>query len=288
MPRVIIAGFGYLGAATGRVFFDAGWDVLGLTHSADSAERLNTPSIPVLACDISDRKLVESTLRPFAAIETVVDCVSSGKGGAESYRKNYLEGARHLIGLLQPRRFVFTSSTSVYAQTDGSLVDEQSPAAPTRETGRILRETERFVLAHEGTVARLGAIYGPGRSILLRRFFDGTARIERDGQRLLNQIHRDDAARALFLLATHQESLRTIVNVTDNSPMTQAECFQWLAARFDKPLPPTGEVELNRKRGWTNKRVSNARLRGLGWSCGYPSFADAIVRDERLVGALNP
>ena len=55
----------------------------------------------------------------------------------------------------------FTSSTSVYAQGDGEWVTEESPAEPDRETGRVLRATEEFVLAGGGIVARLAGIYGP-------------------------------------------------------------------------------------------------------------------------------
>ena len=69
---------------------------------------------------------------------------------------------------LRPGRFVFCSSTSVYGQTDGACVTEESPATPGRETGCILRETEDLVLQRTGTVARLAGIYGPGRSVLLR------------------------------------------------------------------------------------------------------------------------
>ena len=88
----------------------------------------------------------------------------------------YLDGARHLLTAFRPARFVFTGSTSVYAQTDGTWLDEAAPAAPDRETGRVLRATEDLVLAAPGgVVARLAGIYGPGRSNLLRKFFFGEA-----------------------------------------------------------------------------------------------------------------
>jgi hypothetical protein len=46
---------------------------------------------------------------------------------------------------------------------------------------------------------------------------------------------------------------------------------------FGKDLPPHGPRDLNRKRGWTHKRVSNAKLREIGWEPVYPSFLDAVV-----------
>ena len=57
-----------------------------------------------------------------------------------------------------------------------------------------------MVLDAGGTVVRLSGIYGPGRSVILGKFLGGRAVIEEDGRRYLNQIHRDDAARAIVRL----------------------------------------------------------------------------------------
>ena len=61
----------------------------------------------------------------------------------------YLEGARNLIEWLSPdppKKFVYTSSTSVYGQTNGSAVKETSPTEPSSETSKILVETEKLLL----------------------------------------------------------------------------------------------------------------------------------------------
>jgi nucleoside-diphosphate-sugar epimerase len=281
MPRVLIAGCGFVGTAAAGLFHDAGWEVTGLTQSEDSARALSSQPYRVLACDIAERSTLEKARKDFPEFDTIVDCVSSGRGGADIYRRVYLDGARNLLELLPPARFVFTSSTSVYAQTDGSWVTEDSPAEPANETSRVLRETEALVLARGGMVARLAGIYGPGRSVLLRKFFKGEAVIEGDGGRYINQIHRDDAAKAIFTLATSQAP-GGIFNVADNLPLTQIECYRWLSEHFHMPMPATGEIDRNRKRGWTNKRVSNRKLRALGWQCAYPSFKDAVANDPRL------
>ena len=74
-----------------------------------------------------------------------------------------------------------------------------------------------------------------------------------------------------------------IFNVSDDTPMPQREIYAWLAQRFARPLPPSGPIDLNRKRGWTSKRVSNAKLRALGWTPKFPSFFDAIEQQPELV-----
>jgi nucleoside-diphosphate-sugar epimerase len=287
MPRIVIAGCGFVGLATARLFHSAGWSVTGLTHSAESASALGTEPFPVMQCDISDRTAVESiATRSGREPDAVIHCASSGRGGADAYRTVYLEGSRNLLDALTPRRFLFTSSTSVYAQIDGDSVTEESPAEPPRDTGRLLRETEDLVLSHGGIVARLAGIYGPGRSVLLRKFFTGEAVIEDDGRRFVNQVHRDDIASALRVLVEHGRS--GIYNVCDDQPMTQREIYEWLAARFERPLPPTGPIDPNRKRGWTNKRVSNARLRSLGWTPQFPSFFEAVKTEPLLEELARP
>jgi nucleoside-diphosphate-sugar epimerase len=268
MPRILIAGWGYVGSATADLFQAAQWQVEGWTRSGHAAEK----PYPIRAVDISDRVAVAAAASRFDA---VIHCASSGGGGAESYRRIYLEGARNLISELQPRTFLYTSSTSVYAQTGGEWVDEESASEPKHETGKILRETEEFVRHNGGKVARLAGIYGPGRSALLRKLLSGEARIEAATERYLNQAHRDDIAAALFHLATVPNDLQ-IINISDDQPMTERDCYEWLAAKLDRPVPPVTSRMGEHKRGASNKRVSNRRLRGFGWQPRFPTFPSGM------------
>jgi nucleoside-diphosphate-sugar epimerase len=140
-----------------------------------------------------------------------------------------------------------------------------------------LLEAEKITLAAGGIVTRLSGIYGPGRSMILKKFLSGDAIIEEDGRRFLNQIHRDDAARAIFQLASSAAVCRgEIFNLTDSTPLTQLHCYDKLSAIFSRPLPPSGPRDLDRKRGWTHKQVSNEKLRAIGWQPRFPSFLDAV------------
>ena len=273
--RLLLAGCGFVGLSAARLFHARGWEVTALTGSGESAQRLAGEPFLVLACDINE----PDRLAALGSFDAVVDCVSSGRGGAADYRRVYLEGARSLLKAVHPARFVFTSSTSVYAQTDGSVVSEDSSAEPSRETGRILRDTEEVVLGAGGHVLRLAGLYAPGRWALLEGYLAGSAVIEGDGTRWMNQVHRDDAAAALEFVLTHNVP-PGIYNVADDTPVTQGEAYAILADHFGKPLPPVGPVELDRKRGWTSKRVSNAKLRALGWRPRYEGFSAALGGEE--------
>ncbi len=263
--KLLLIGNGYLGQAVARVFRENGWHVAAVSLSGGEGSR---------AADVGDRISVEG-LREETP-DFMIHCAASGRGGAEAYQRVYVEGCRHLVAVFPGVPLLFTSSTSVYAQTDGSDVTEDSAADPERETGRLLLEAERVVLAAEGIVARLSGIYGPGRSVILKKFLSGDAIIEEDGRRFLNQIHRDDAARAIFKLAVTTGTRGHIFNVSDNQPLPQIECYRQLAAIFGKSLPPSGPRDPDRKRGWTHKRVLNSRLVAIGWTPEFPSFTEAV------------
>ena len=267
MPHLLLIGAGYLGARIAEVFRASGWTVTPVSLSGGEG---------TVAADVSDRESVRELAGKCPWPDYIVHCAASGRGGPDAYRSVYVEGCRNLTGQFPGVPLLFTSSTSVYAQTDGSIVTEESPAEPDRETGRLLLEAESIALGSGGTVARLAGIYGPGRSVILKKFLTGGAVIEEDGQRFLNQIHRDDAARAIFHLASSKSHLGGIFNVSDSEPMAQIECYQRLAEIFGRPLPPSGPRDPDRKRGWTHKQVSAAKLRKIGWVPEYPSFMEAV------------
>jgi nucleoside-diphosphate-sugar epimerase len=210
--------------------------------------------------------------------DAVIHCASSHGGGAGIYRRIYLNGSHNLLDRFVGSTILFTSSTSVYAQKDESWVTEESETKPARETGQILLETENLVLTRGGIVARLAGIYGPGRSALLINFLSGKAVVDPKNDRFVNLAHRDDIAAALFLLLDRQLQQNQIYNVVDDQPIRQSECYRWLAERLSRPPPPVGKSTSERKRGDSNKRVSNAKLRRHGWVPRYPTFAEAMEK----------
>ncbi len=278
MRRILIAGCGYVGQATANLFHAAGWAVEGWTRSAASAARLSSKPYPVCEVDISQWTQVAARTPPAAGFDSVIHCASSSGGDADLYRQVYFDGARNLLEIFAGSRMLFTSSTSVYGQCDGTWVTEESETKPARETSRILLGTEELVLDLGGVVARLAGIYGPGRSALLSKFLAGTAIIDPENDRFVNQVHRDDIAAALFLSLSGEVQGAQIYNVVDDQPILQSECYRWLAQRLDRPLPPIGKSNRQHKRGDSNKRVSNAKLRRLGWVPQYATFAEGMEK----------
>jgi hypothetical protein len=144
--RVLIIGCGYVGMPLGAELVKQGHEVFGLRRSLGAEAEFKWAGVKPLMADITK---AEQLARLPAAYDWVVNCVSASGGGVAEYREVYLRGMRNLIEWLAAtplKKFVYTSSTSVYGQTDGSLVKESSPTEPAAETAKILVETERVLL----------------------------------------------------------------------------------------------------------------------------------------------
>src|ERR1700741_4230689 len=115
MPRALIAGCGYLGRALADLLAAECWEVEGWAMSAESARDVFRSGHQSQRVDISDPKAVAAHKSDF---DVVVQCASTHGGDVDSYRRVYLNGARNLIEHFGNTRFLFVSSTSVYAQTN--------------------------------------------------------------------------------------------------------------------------------------------------------------------------
>jgi len=285
--RVLIVGCGYVGLPLGAELVRQGHEVFGLRRSPGAEAELRSAGIKPLAGDITK---ADSLIPLPASYDWVVNCVSASGGGAEEYREVYLQGTRNLIewlGAAPLKKFVYTSSTSVYGQNDGSLVKESSPTEPAVETGKILVETERVLLEavrarrFPAVILRLAGIYGPDRGYWFKQYLKNEARIEGAGERLLNMIHRDDVAGAIIAALTSGRP-GEVYNVVDDEPVSQLHFFQWLSGPLGKELPPSVPEDpvAVRKRGVTNKKISNRRLKmELGYQFKYPTFRQGYTAE---------
>jgi nucleoside-diphosphate-sugar epimerase len=296
--RVLIVGCGYVGLPLGVELIRQGHEVFGLRRSADGEAELKAAGIQPLVGDITKPEDLEKLPGPF---DWVINTVSSTKGGVEEYKQVYLQGTRNLLDWLAkspPKKFVYTSSTSVYGQTDGSPVKESSPVEPSSETSKILVETEKVLLEaaqqkkFPAVLLRVAGIYGSERGHLFQQYLKNEARIAGKGERIINMIHRDDLV-GIMMAALKNGRNGEIYNVVDDEPVTQLHFFQWLAEALGKWPPPFATEEENaaRKRGLTNKKVQNRKLKmELGYQFKYPTFRQGytaeILRLERA-GRLN-
>jgi nucleoside-diphosphate-sugar epimerase len=285
--RLVILGCGYVGAAVTRLARTAGLQVDALTRNPTRAAEIlelgGNPVVADLATDAWHERIVPGA-------DLVLNCVSAGGGGLDGYRRSYVDGMRSLAAWARRDpvgTVVYTSSTSVYPQSGGVVVDETALTDGAGESGRILLEAEAALRGAAGAcgrwfILRLAGIYGPGRHHLLDQVRAGAAEMTGDGSHHLNLVHRDDISTAIMAVLASPPALREeVFNVVDDTPTPKAEVVQWLAVRAGQPAPRFSGGPASARRGFLlppDRLISNAKLKAaLGWRPQFPSFREGYA-----------
>ncbi len=221
--------------------------------------------------------------------ELVIYCVSADSYSDESYRSAYVDGLRNVISFLGANpnklvRFIFVSSTGVYAQSDGQDVTEQSETAPLNFSGKRLLEGEALLkeLKVSSVALRLSGIYGPGRASLIAEVKNGREFSALRLKTISNRIHRDDCARMLHFIAEAPVVAPVYIG-SDLEPVPLGEIVNWcaelLALSVKVSLAAEDQV---RERG--NKRCISKLIVSEGFEFLYPSYKEGfrglLLRDS--------
>jgi nucleoside-diphosphate-sugar epimerase len=279
--HLVVFGCGYIGTAVATQAIARGLQVTALTRNTTTATLLREQGIATVVADLAGRDWHE---RVPAAPDYALDSVSSGGAGLDGYRRSYVDGMASIVEWAERcgrvGTLVYTSSTSVYPQDGGVVVDENAPTSDAAERGTILLEAEqRLREAHAACdrwfILRLAGIYGPGRHHLLEQVRAGA--VAGIGRHRLNLAHRHDIAAAILACFGAGEEVRShIFNVVDDEPTPKADVVAWLATRLGLPPPTfTGESAGNRRAVTPDRVIANGKLKAaLGWKPDYPSFRE--------------
>ncbi len=284
MAKILIVGCGAIGSELAGVLSTQGHDVTGLKRRPPAS---SSCSIRYVAGDISSAADLADLDSDFTQVYFIV----SPDGRTEqSYRAVYETGLDNLLSKLPNTQWLMVSSTSVYGQSLGEWVDEDSAAEPDTITNRLIQQAEqKLIAAHPANiVVRFSGIYGPGREYLLRQAMQSPA-IQQTPPYFTNRIHQQDCIGVLAFLLEQCLAGKTLAQcylASDDDPAPMWEVMSWLAERLHCP-PPTardgGSVAIGREPmrptvkgadGGMNKRCNNARLKTLGYRFKYPSYKD--------------
>ena len=296
--RIAILGAGWLGRRIAEQAIQYGMEVSTLTRNAKTTAALRNIGVhnPVIA-QLHSNLWHEQLSRDQ---DFVVNCVSSAGNDLEGYRQSYVDGNQSILewaGGDHPANFAYTSSTSVFPQTDGESVDETSTSAEVSKSGQSLLEAEDLLRRQSPfactTILRLSGLYGPGRHYLLNLIREGCEELPGPGDFLLNLLHIEDACSAVWaalgmIKETGGQGGRGKVetyNVTDGNPATKAEIVEWLASQLGRPRPRFNP-EANPRRSpirrpgdkVPNRRIDNRKIRdALGWEPSFPCYRDGYA-----------
>lgn len=267
----MVAGCGYTGTALGLALASEGHEVWGLRRSP---ECLPAPIRPVAADLAAPAGLADLP----GSVDAVVFAASADASEPEAYRRAYVTGLANLARAVRApgARLAFVSSTAVYGERGGKLVDEDTEPEPDGFRGDILLEAEEAARDWDGpvSVVRASGIYGPGRDRLVRLAKAGESIA---GDRWTNRIHRDDLVAAIRHALT-EPSPSALYLASDREPALLGEVLAWLAVELGGE-PPARRTPAGRGAGDGNpplpgRRCVGRRLPEEGFLFGYPSWRE--------------
>ncbi|KAJ1446894.1 hypothetical protein M885DRAFT_544827 [Pelagophyceae sp. CCMP2097] len=294
--RLFVCGLGYTGLRSAEVFRAAfaerGVCVGGCVRSPEKQATLarSHPWLETFVLDLDDAYAgLGAGGEAFLAASTHVLQTVPPIADLDADPLLALHGAALRSGALE--WVGYCSTTGVYGDHGGAWVDEDAAlksAAP-KLVARVAAESAwRAFGAEAGVavdVARLGGIYGPGRSMLDAPGLADVVAAGKGADRPVNRIHVDDIAGAIAAAAANPDAGGRTLNFVDDDPASRfdvaAEALRLLGDRASDGPGAARHTTRNPDavRLVETKRVSNARLRNdVGYNLAAPTYREGLRR----------
>ena len=232
-PRLLIVGCGDVGMRL-LPLVRARFRVFALTSQPARLAQLRAAGAVPLLGDL-DRP---ATLKRLAGLaDWVVHLAPPQAEGALDRR------TRHLCAILPERaRMVYVSTSGVYGDCGGALIDETRTPAPQNARARRRVDAEQVLRAWAvRSQARLAILRVPGiyaaDRLPLRRLQQGTPALLPIDDVYTNHIHADDLAR-IVALALFRTAPGRVYHAVDDSELKMGDYFDTVADAFGMARPP--------------------------------------------------
>lgn len=274
--HVMIFGAGYSGKAIANALKPEAASLSGTTRSKDKFASLAAAGMTPFLFD--GVHLNDELIAAMGNVTHLVQSVAPGKDGDPLLALLGGDLKKFLPNLTW---VAYLSTVGVYGDHHGAWVDETTPCRPVsaRSVERVAAEAAWTEAAQKANVPlsilRLSGIYGPGRNAFMN-FEKGTARRLVKKDQVFNRIRVEDIGAALAFLA--RKNQRGIFNVTDDEPCPPQDVVSFAATLMGVEPPPEQAFEtadltpMARSFYGENKRVSNARIRDLGFDFRFPEY----------------
>ncbi|MHB8598960.1 MAG: NAD-dependent epimerase/dehydratase family protein [Ktedonobacteraceae bacterium] len=242
MNVLITGATGLLGSHLIKELQQRGEHIRALVLPVENADGLLRQGVEVVRGDITDA----STLTP--AVENI-DLIFhlAGMMGVwrplADYRLVNVDGSVNLYKAAQAahvRRFVHTSSHTVYGLGYGRFMTENDPLRPDPDPYSITKaEADRLIRRlmltsdMETVILRPGTFFGPGDRLhfgrMAQKTKDGKAMIVGRGDNALPFCYVSDVVQGFMLAAYHENAPGNVYNITNDRPLTQLEMYNAIA-----------------------------------------------------------
>ncbi len=293
-PRILVAGAGHVGLRC-IALLRTRYRVFALTRDTDPArldELRRAGAVPVRG-DLDAR----TSLRRLGALApAVLDLAPPPSGGHEDPRSRALIAALTRPpgrGPIVPERarptVVYASTTGVYGDCGGAVVDETRPVRPAnpRAVRRVAAERAwRAAGARRSLSVRIVRIPGiyAGDRLPVERLRKGTPALAAGDDVFTSHIHADDLA-AIMIRALLTGRPQRLYHAADETRLRMADYFDLVADRKGLPRPARIAREEAERTLEPNllsfmresRQIDNRRLKTeLGYRLRYPTVVDFL------------
>jgi nucleoside-diphosphate-sugar epimerase len=284
MKKIVIAGCGYIGTRVAQAWKNHDAEVTCLVRSAEHQVALASEGFATRYCSFDD--LAEIPMLDAAGGIIYYFVPPPGGGITDTRARNFCAALSHAA---PPARIIYISATSVYSETGGGVVTEDSPTEPHSAMGKRRLDAEQ-VFREYGAAAgvpviilRVSGIYGPGR-LPLMQISQGQPLLREAESGPSNRIHADDLA-AICLAAADRGEGGDIFNVSDGHPSSMTDYFNTCADLLGYPRQPQVNLEEARRvmsplmlsYVSDSRVVDNTRmLQRLGLRLKYPNMMEGL------------
>jgi nucleoside-diphosphate-sugar epimerase len=286
-PRLLILGCGDVGMRL-LPLLRAQFRVFAVTSSpARCAELRAAGAVPIVA-DLD----APATLRRLGGLAPYVVHLAPPQSEGELDLRT-----RRLCAQLPPgSRMVYVSTSGVYGDCGGALIDETRPVAPHNGRARRRVDAERVLRAWAArngarvALLRVPGIYADDR-LPLKRLAQGTPALLAQDDVYTNHIHADDLAR-IIALALFRGLPGRIYHAVDDTHMLMADYFDTVADAFGMARPPrlpraalaAAVSPMLLSFMSESRRMDNGRIKAeLGVRLRHPQVAPAVAAMARAL-----
>jgi nucleoside-diphosphate-sugar epimerase len=289
----MIIGCGDVGLRLARVL-KGRRRIYALTRSHDRFALLRAAGVMPVPGDLDHP---QSLARIGGLAHDVVHLAPPPSSGISDSRTTNLITALAKGGSL-PQRLVYISTSGVYGDCGGAIIDETRRTHPASDRAKRRTDAERQVrqwgieTGVHVSILRVPGIYSAGR-LPLARLKAGTPALLPERDPYTNHIHADDLARIVVAALARGRGGRTY-NASDDSGMRMGEYFDLVANAFDLPRPPrvsweTAQAQLPEEQlsfMRESRRLANGLLkRELRVRLRYPSVRQGVSAARQVAQA---
>ena len=266
MKRLLIIGCGDLAM---RLIpkLTARYRVMALVRNPLYCDKLRLLGVRPIVGDLDQR---QSLTKLSGLADTVLHFAPPPLSGESDSR------TQHLLAVLAqgilPRHLIYISTTGVYGDCDGALVDETRPVNPQSARARRRVDAEQQIrrwsarLGVSAQIVRAPGIYAAER-LPLERLQQGMPAIIAEQDSYTNHIHADDLANVVLSTLRYGQPNR-IYQASDGVEMKMGDYFDTVAQAFGLPCPPRcSRAEIQTRVSpmmWSfmneSRRISNRRM----------------------------